>query len=35
MSMTKEAVKEKMKDPNVMVLDVLPDNDFAKLHIKG
>lgn len=35
MSMTKEAVKEKMKEANVMVLDVLPDNDFAKLHIKG
>ncbi len=35
MSMTKEAVKEKMKDANVMVLDVLPESDFAKLHITG
>ncbi len=35
MSMTKEAVREKMKDMNVVVLDVLPDNDYAKLHIKG
>jgi rhodanese-related sulfurtransferase len=35
MSMTKEAVKEKMKDSNVMVLNVLPDNDYAKLHIAG
>ncbi len=35
MSMTKEAVQDKMKDTNVVVLDVLPENDFAKLHIKG
>ena len=35
MSMTKEAVKEKMMDVNTVVLDVLPDNDYAKLHIKG
>jgi rhodanese-related sulfurtransferase len=34
MSMTKEAVREKMKDSNTVVLDVLPDNDYAKLHIK-
>src|SRR5579872_1677983 len=35
MSMTKEAVKEKTMDVNTVVLDVLPDNDYAKLHIKG
>lgn len=35
MSMTKEAVKEKMSDGNTVVLDVLPDNDYARLHIKG
>jgi rhodanese-related sulfurtransferase len=35
MSMSKEAVKDKMKDMNVVVLNVLPDNDFAKLHIQG
>jgi rhodanese-related sulfurtransferase len=35
MSMSKEAVKDKMKDKNVMVLDVLPQNDYAKLHIEG
>jgi rhodanese-related sulfurtransferase len=34
MSMTKEAVKDKMKDKNVVVLDVLPESDYAKLHIK-
>jgi rhodanese-related sulfurtransferase len=35
MSMTKEAVKDRMKDGNVVVLNVLPENDYAKLHIKG
>jgi rhodanese-related sulfurtransferase len=35
MSMTKEAVMEKMKEKNVVVLNVLPDADYAKLHIKG
>ena len=35
MSMTKEAVKDKMLDHNVVVLNVLPDNDFAKMHITG
>ncbi|HEY5039213.1 MAG TPA: rhodanese-like domain-containing protein [bacterium] len=35
MSMTKEAVKDKMKGKNVVVLNVLPDNDYAKLHITG
>jgi rhodanese-related sulfurtransferase len=35
MSMTKETVKDKMKDANVVVLNVLPVNDYAKLHIKG
>jgi len=33
--MSKEAVKDKMKDMNVVVLNVLPESDFAKLHIKG
>jgi rhodanese-related sulfurtransferase len=35
MSMTKEAVQDKMKDNNVVVLNVLPDTDFAKAHIAG
>src|ERR1041384_344626 len=35
MSMTKEAVRDKMKESNVVVLNVLPENDYAKLHIKG
>ena len=35
MSMTKETVLEKMKEMNVVVLNVLPQNDYAKLHIKG
>ncbi len=35
MSMTKEAVKDKMNDKNTLVLNVLPETDFAKLHIKG
>jgi rhodanese-related sulfurtransferase len=34
-SMSKEAVKDKMKDLNVMVLDVLPESDYRKLHIEG
>jgi rhodanese-related sulfurtransferase len=35
MSMTKEAVRDKMKDANVVVLNVLPAADHAKLHISG
>jgi rhodanese-related sulfurtransferase len=35
MSMTKEAVQKKMKEQNVVVLNVLPDTDYAKLHITG
>lgn len=35
MSMNQEAVREKMKQPNVVVLNVLPDTDYAKLHIAG
>ena len=35
MPMTKEAVKDKMKDFNVMILNVLPESDYAKLHITG
>ena len=35
MPMTKEAVRDKMKEKGVVVLNVLPDSDYAKLHIKG
>jgi rhodanese-related sulfurtransferase len=35
MTMSKEAVKDKMKDQNVVVLNVLPDTDYAKIHITG
>src|SRR5581483_8241343 len=35
MSVSKETVKDKMKDANTIVLNVLPEADFAKLHIKG
>lgn len=35
MSISKEAVKDKMKDMNTVVLNVLPEGDFTKLHIKG
>jgi rhodanese-related sulfurtransferase len=35
MSMTKEMVREKMKDKNVVVLNVLPQDAFRKVHIKG
>ena len=35
MSISKEAVKDKMKDQNTVVLNVLSEGDFAKLHIKG
>lgn len=35
MSISKEAVKDKMKDMNTVLLNVLPEGDFAKLHIKG
>jgi rhodanese-related sulfurtransferase len=35
MTMSKEAVKDKMKDANTVVLNVLSEADFAKLHIKG
>ena len=35
MSMTKEEVQVKLRDSNVVVLNVLPDSDYAKLHIKG
>jgi rhodanese-related sulfurtransferase len=33
--MSKEAVKDKMKEKNVIVLDVLPESDYKKLHIDG
>jgi rhodanese-related sulfurtransferase len=35
MPISKEALKDKMKDHNTVVLNVLPEADFAKLHIKG
>ncbi len=35
MSMSKETVQDKMKDANTIVLNVLPEADFAKLHIAG
>ncbi len=35
MGMSKEAVRDKMMDGNVVVLNVLPESDYAKLHIKG
>jgi rhodanese-related sulfurtransferase len=35
MSLTKEAVMKKMKDENTVILDILPEDDFKKLHIMG
>src|SRR5580658_7378971 len=35
MTMSKEVVKDKMKYADTIVLNVLPEADFAKLHIKG
>jgi len=35
MSMSKEAVQDRMKDKNTVLLNVLPGHEFAKLHIKG
>ncbi len=35
MSISKEGVKDKMKDMNCVVLDVLPAGEFVKVHIKG
>jgi len=35
MAMSKEAVKDKMKDQNVVVLNILSESDFLKLHITG
>jgi rhodanese-related sulfurtransferase len=34
MSMTKEMVREKMQEEDVIVLNVLSSEDFAKIHIK-
>ena len=34
MPLTKEEVQEKMKDPAVVLLNVLSTQDFDKLHIK-
>ena len=35
MTMSKEAVKDKMKDGNVVLLNVLSESEFGKLHIVG
>lgn len=35
MSMSKEAVKDKMKDMNTVVLNVLPEADYKEFHIQG
>jgi rhodanese-related sulfurtransferase len=35
MSISKESVVESMKQPNVVVLNVLPREEFEKLHIQG
>jgi rhodanese-related sulfurtransferase len=35
MSLSKEEVSEKMKDADTVVLDILSEADFNKLHIKG
>ncbi len=35
MSLSKEAVLEKMKQAHVVVLNVLPPEEFRKLHIRG
>jgi rhodanese-related sulfurtransferase len=35
MGMTKEAVLKNLRRKDVIVLNVLPDDDFLKLHIKG
>jgi rhodanese-related sulfurtransferase len=35
MSITKEEILEKMKHPDTVVLDVLPETDYELLNIKG
>jgi rhodanese-related sulfurtransferase len=35
MSLTKEMVRKKMKSKDVVVLNVLPEDEFLKFHIKG
>ncbi len=35
MALTKEMVRKKMKEKNVVVLNVLSEVDYQKLHIKG
>lgn len=35
MSLTKEMVRKKMKSRDVVLLNVLTEEDFLKLHIKG
>ncbi len=35
MAMSKEEVFQEMKEEDVVVLNVLPEEDYEKLHIKG
>ncbi len=35
MPMTKEAVKDRMEDGNTVLLNVVSEADYARLHIKG
>ena len=35
MAMTKEAVLKNLRRKDIIVLNVLPDDDFLKLHIRG
>jgi len=35
MSLTKEMVRKKMRSKDVLVLNVLPEEEYLKLHIKG
>lgn len=35
MSISKDGLKDRMKDQNTVVLNVLPETDYAKVHIKG
>src|SRR5690242_4265664 len=35
MPLSKEAVKDKMKDANTIVLNVLSESEYAKIHITG
>ncbi len=35
MSLTKEMVRKKMRERNVVLLNVLPEGDYVKFHIQG